>query len=214
LVVFDKLPSGADKGYIEFYCTDCLSSFSVFQVDDDKDTLITTFVLGKNVGAATQSTDRDRRLKRLRIAQPPGDRAYAVASVSPRFKGRPQRFTASTVENHITPIRMEFIRHTEVSLDWKAVVGSPLPLSTASTFVESLTSGLSAPDWGMRWYAVEALIMSGEQIPGDSPLAQRLTELSSEDGYKACLAHEDVFDCALVRDQATLGLKAIAAQSP
>jgi hypothetical protein len=109
---------------------------------------------------------------------------------------------------------MEFIRHTNVSLDWEAVVASPLPLTTASTFIDTLTSALAAPDWGTRWYAVEALMISGEQIPGDSSLAQRLTELSSEDGYKQCLAHEHVFDCSLVRDQATRGLKTIAAQSP
>jgi len=211
LVLFDKLPAGADKGYLEIYCTDCLSNFSIFQLDNGKETLITTFMIGKTVAGATQSTER---LKRLRIAQPPGGAEYVAAATSPAFKGLPQRFTASTAKDHITPIRMEFIRHTNVSLDWKAVVGPPLPLTTASTFIESLTSALSAPDWGTRWYAVEALIMSGEQIPGDSPLAQRLTELSSEDGYKACVEHEDVFDCALVRDEATRGLKAIAAQSP
>jgi hypothetical protein len=212
MVAFDKLPAGAEKGYIEFYCTDCLSNFSIFRLDEGKETLITNFMIGKTVSGATQTAER---LKRLRIAQPPGDQEYVAASTSRAFDGRPQQFTASTAKDHITPIRMEFIRHTNVSLDWKAVVGTPLPLTTASTFIDTLTSALSAPDWGTRWYAVEALMISGEQIPGDSPLAQRLTELSSEDGYKQCVAaHEHVFDCSLVREQATRGLKAIAAQSP
>ncbi|MEW6682994.1 MAG: hypothetical protein AB1451_08730 [Nitrospirota bacterium] len=214
LVVHDQLPAGSDKGYIEIYCTDCLSNFSIFQLDNGKETLITNFMTGKTVAAATQSTDRYLRLKRLRIAQSPGEQEYVAASTSPAFKGLPQRFRASTAKDHITPIRMEFIRHTNVSLDWKTVVGPPLPLTPASTFVESLTSALSAPDWGTRWYAAEALLMSGEQIPGDSPLAQRLRELSGEDGYQQCLKHEDVFVCSMVRDQATRALKAIAAQSP
>jgi hypothetical protein len=109
---------------------------------------------------------------------------------------------------------MEFIRHTNVSLDWEAVVGPSLPLTAASAFIATAHDALSAPDWGTRWYAAEALIMGGEQIPGDSTLAQRLNELSGEDGYKQCLVNEDVFACSLVRDQATRALKTIAAQSP
>jgi hypothetical protein len=214
VVVHDQLPTGAAKGYIEFYCTDCLSNFSIFRVENETETLIARFSIGKSVGAATQSTDRGMRMKRVRIAQPPGDGDYVVVSASPAFKGFPQRFTASTAQDHLTPIRMDFIRHTSVSLDWKAVVGSPLPLTAGPEGLEVLTVALSAVDWGMRWYAAEALFMSGQQIAGDSGLAQRLRELSAEDGYQQCLANEDVFACSLVRDQATRGLSAIAGQGP
>jgi uncharacterized lipoprotein YbaY len=214
VVVHDQLPADAAKGYLEFYCTDCLSNFSIFHVENEKETLITKFSIGKSVGAATQSTDRGMRMKRVRIAQPPGARMYVVASASPVFKGFPQRFTASTAQDHLTPIRMDFIRHTSVSLDWKAVVGSPLPLTAGPEGIEVLTTALAAADWGTRWYAAEALLMSGQQIPGDSALAQRLRELSGEDGYQQCLANEDVFACSLVRDQVTRALNAIAGQSP
>jgi hypothetical protein len=153
-------------------------------------------------------------MKRLRIAQPPGDREYVVAAASPAFKGFPQRFTASIADNHLTPIRMDFIRHTSVSLDWKAVVGSPIPLTADPEGIKSLATSLSAADWGTRWYAAEVLLMSGQQIPEDSALAQRLRELSGEDGYQQCLAHEDVFACSLVRDQATRAFNAIVGPNP
>ena len=214
LVVYDKLPAGADKGYLELYCTDCLSSYSVSLVEGDKENTITSFALGKSVAAAAKQTGRDRRLKRLRIAQPPGTEAYKVASASPAFDGLPQRFTAVTAKDHLTPIRVEFIRYTDVSLDWKVVVGPPIPLSADPSSTESLMSALSAPDWGTRWYAVEALIMRGEKLPGDGVLAQRVQELSTQDAYNECLAHENVFECALVREQAAQAVKAIVAQSP
>jgi hypothetical protein len=67
LVVHDQLPAGSDKGYLEIYCTDCLSNFSIFRLDNGKETLITNFMIGKTVAAATQSTER---LTRLRIARP------------------------------------------------------------------------------------------------------------------------------------------------
>lgn len=214
VTVYDKLPADAAKGFLEFYCTDCLTSFSILEVTDGRETLITQFVTGKTVGAAVHSTDQGVRIKRLRIAQPPGDRVYVVAAASPAFKGFPQRFTASTAQDHLTPIRMDFIRHTSVSQDWKAVVGTPLPFGAGSSAIEALTTAVSSPDWGTRWYAAEALIMSGQQIPDDSALARRLRELSGEDGYKECLGNDDVFACSLVREQATRALKAIAAQSP
>jgi hypothetical protein len=214
VVVHDQLRADAKKGYLEFYCTDCLSNFSIFHVENEKETLITKFSIGKSVGAATQSTDRGMRMKRLRIAQPPGDGEYVVASASPAFKGFPQRFTATTAQDHVTPSRLDFIRHTSVSLDWNAVVGLPLPLIAGPEGIEALTTALSAADWGTRWYAAEALLMSGQQIAGDSALAQRLRELSGEEGYQQCLAHEDVFACTLVRDQVTRALKAIAGQAP
>jgi hypothetical protein len=214
VVVHDQLPPDAAKGYIDFYCNDCLSNFSIALVENGKETLITKFMVGKTVGAAAQSTDRGLRMRRVRIAQPPGDREYVVTSASPVFKGFPQRFSASTVNGHLTPIRVEFIRHTSVSLDWKAVVGFPLPLTAGPEGIEALTTALSAADWGMRWYAAEALLMSGQQIPGDSALAQRLRELSGEDGYQQCLVNEDVFACTLVRDEVTRALTAVAGEGP
>ena len=214
LVVYDKMPATAEKGYLEFYCTDCLSSFSVYLVEGDKESAITTFALGKSVAAAAKQTDRDRRLKRLRVAQPPGNGTYKVVSASPAFKGLPKRFEAVTAKDHLTPVRVQFIRYTDVSLDWKVEVGPPIPLSIDPSFTDSVPSALSAPDWGTRWYAVEVLIMSGQQLPADGVLARRVQELSTQDAYNACLAHEDVFECQLVREQATRAVKAIVAQSP
>ncbi|MFZ5876389.1 MAG: hypothetical protein ACOYXU_08275 [Nitrospirota bacterium] len=214
VVVHDQLPAGAAKGYIEFYCSDCLSNFSISQVENDKETLITKFMIGKTVGAAAQSTDRGLRMKRVRIAQPPGDREYMVTSASPVFKGFPQRFSVSTVQGHLTPIRIDFIRHTSVSLDWKAVVGSPLPLTADPEGIAVLSAALSTADWGMRWYAAEVLLMSGQQITGDSALGQRLRDLSGEDAYKQCLSQADVSACSLVRDQATRTLAVIEGEGP
>ncbi len=214
VTVYDQLPADSDKGYIEFYCTDCLSNFSIFHLDNDAETLITNFLIGKTVAAAAQSTDRNLRLRRLRIAQPPGEHAYMLAATSPSFKGPPLRFTASVARDSLTPMRVDFIRRTGKSLDWRPVVAGPLPLSVGPSTLQSLTAALSAPGWGTRWYAAEALITAGHPIDVHTALAQRLGELSGEDGYTQCLAHEDAFVCSLVRDQATRALKTIAGQSP
>jgi hypothetical protein len=213
LTVHDTLPAGAAKGYIEVFCTDCLTTFSVFQVQDGKEVFVANFVTGQSTSAAVQTTGSQTRLKRLRIAQPPGDHEYVLNAISPGFREPSLRFAASTAENSLTPIRVEFIRHTSKSLGWKPIVAAPLSL-TVPEALDSLTAALSAPDWGTRWYAAEVLIMSGQQIESDTAFAQRLHELSGEDGYKQCLEHEDVFACSLVREQATRAIKEIKGSSP
>ncbi len=214
LTVHDTLPGDAAKGYIEIFCTDCLTTFSVFQVQNGKEVFVTNFVTGQSTSAAVQTTGSQMRLKRLRIAQPPGDHQYVLNAISPGFREPSLRFTASIAQDSLTPIRVEFIRHTSKDLNWKPVVAAPLPLTIGPATMDSLTAALSAPDWGTRWYAAEVLIMSGQQIESDTAFAQRLRELSGEDGYKQCLEYEDVFACSMVREQATRAIKAIKGPLP
>lgn len=214
LTVHDTLPAGSAKGYIEVFCTDCLTTFSVLQVQDGKEVFVANFVTGQSTSAAVQTTGSQMRLKRLRIAQPPGDHQYVLNAISPGFREPSLRFTASVAENSLTPIRVEFIRHTSKSLDWKSIAAAPLPLMIGPETLDSLTAALSAPDWGTRWYAAEVLIMSKQQIEPDTAFAQRLRELSGEDGYTQCLEHEDVFACSLVREQATRAVTAIKGSAP
>jgi hypothetical protein len=214
LTVHDTLPSDAPKGFIEFFCTDCLTSFSVFVLEGGKEVYVTNFVLGQSTSAAVQTTGAQMRLKRLRIAQPPGEHEYRLAATSPGFREPSLRIKASLAQDSLTPIRVEFIRHTSKSLDWKPIVAEPLPLAVGPTTQEALASALSAPDWGTRWYAAEIVIMSAQPLASETGLAQRLRELSSEDGYNACVEHEDVFACSMVREQATRAVTASQANTP
>lgn len=214
LTVHDPLPAGAAKGYIEIFCTDCLATFSVFQVQDGKDVFVANFVTGQSTSAAVQTTGSQLRVKRLRIAQPPGDYEYALTALSPGFREPSLRFTAAIAEHHLTPIRVEFSRHTSKDLSWKPVVAAPLPLAVEPSTMDPLTAALSAADWGTRWSAADVLIRSGQPIEPDTALAQRLRELSGDAGYKQCLEHDDVFACSLVREQAARAIKAITEPSP
>lgn len=214
LTVHDTLPSDAPKGFIEFFCTDCLTSFSVFVVEGGKEVYVTNFVLGQSTSAAVQTTGGQMRLRRLRIAQPPGDHEYRLAATSTGFREPSLQIKASLAQDSLTPIRVEFIRHTSKSLEWKPIVAEPLPLAVGPSTQDALTAALSAPDWGTRWYAAEIVIMSAQPISPESGLAQRLRELSSEDGYQQCSEHEDVFACSMVREQATRAVAASQGVTP
>ena len=69
---------------------------------------------------------------------------------------------------------------------------------------------LSDPDWGVRWYAAEAI----GRLNGDvgEEIRARLQALASNAEYKRCLTNETTIQCSLVSEQAQQVLRMVGGE--
>jgi hypothetical protein len=202
-----NLPDGAPKGYVEFYCSLCLANVTVFRVEDDKEVHVTNITTGKSAVSALQSTAKPPHIKRMRVAQPPGDHIYVLKLLSPTLGGSTSvRIVGDVREAMLTPIRIDYRPETHQSFQWGLVVGRPIPLTPSSPALDSLHVALFDDDWGTRWYAIDTL--SSMRSPIGNLSMSRLIELSESDAYQRCLQQASAQECSLVRDRATQAIEA------
>lgn len=224
LTIQDNLPQGSSKGYIEFYCSFCLANLAILLAQDNKEVHVANFVTGGTVTSTIQEGLYGRyKMKRLRIAQIPGDYVYNIRLLSPVLEGSTSiTFTAKVMQDMLTPIRVEFHRHTSETFKWGVTTGNPLPMNGNPGSLESLTSALSSQDWGTRWYGAEFFGQINVDI--NKTALTRLTELSGKDEYNNCMdmglqsskrdLGEISAECSLVRDQARRILQKIKSNTP
>jgi hypothetical protein len=214
LAVEDHLPEGSPKGYIEFYCSGCLSSLTILRLQDGKEVHMANLATGATVGGASHSPDR---MKRVRIAQEPGEFEYVIKLLSPALTRAVQGSLSTTIRIHVKqdmliPIKVTFQGQSFATFKWDLHPGDPLPLKVGPNNLNALVSALSDPDWGTRWYAIEVLGQPGAEI--DNAALTRLTELAGKDAYHECTKTEGVTECSLVREQATRVLTAVKKRNP
>lgn len=139
LIVRDELPDGAPKGYVEFYCSFCLANVTVFRLEDDTDVHVANIAAGHTIASALQSPIKPLRLKRIRVAQSPGDQVYRMKLLSPALSGSTSTtVTASVRETRLTPIRIDYFPETRERFRWRPVVGRPIPLDPSPASLGSL----------------------------------------------------------------------------
>jgi hypothetical protein len=141
-------------------------------------------------------------MRRVGVAYPPGEVDFLVRLPHSMFRSPrlSERIHVSVLPDVIIPVRIDAHKETEITMEWKAVVGPPLPVANDAASVERLLSALADPDWGVRWYASEAV----GRINGDvgEKLKVALQTLASDETYERCLDHETTTQCSLVSEQA------------
>jgi len=196
--VHDALPPDSPRGYIEFYCSQCITGWAVYEMKDGQETYLSQLDLGRQVADTIRSPSR---AKRLRIAHSPGAFDFIIRLLPrERLAGPSLRFEVDILQDRVTPIRLEFQPQTEIRFDWDIVVGQALPLEAMDPMQDTLAAALDDSDWGARWYAAQSLEHPEEGL--SEPALDRLAELSSAEGYDTCLNTSSVIECSLIQDQA------------
>jgi hypothetical protein len=141
-------------------------------------------------------------MRRVGIAYPPGEIDFLIRLPHSMFRSQhiSERIHVSVSQGVIIPVRIDARKQTEITMEWKAVVGPPLPVANDAASVERLLAALSDPDWGVRWYAAEAI----GRIKGDvgEKATAALEALASDETYERCLDQETTVQCSLVSEQA------------
>jgi len=111
-----------------------------------------------------------------------------------------RRIGLSAIEDAIIPVRIDARKQTEITMVWETVLGPPLPVANDLASLERLRDALTDPDWGVRWYAAEAI----GRINGDvgEEIRVALRALTSDEAYEHCLNEETTIQCSLVSQQA------------
>jgi hypothetical protein len=141
------------------------------------------------------------RMRRVGIAHASGEVELIIRLLPPSLSQFiSERVHLSVVEDAIHPVRIDAHKQTHIAMEWKTVVGPPLPTSNDASSLARLSSALSDPDWGIRWYAAEAIgRLNGDVGEG---IRARLQALASDAEYKRCLTNETTIQCSLVSEQA------------
>lgn len=191
---------------MKFYCSFCLANVTVFRLTEDTEVHVANIAVGHTVASALQSPTKPRRLRQVRVAQPPGHHVYVLRLLSSALGGAmPIRISAIVREDTFTPIRIDFRAETHRTFTWEPIVGAPIPLTPSPTAFDSIHVALFDEDWGTRWYAIDTL--SSMRTPIASVSMSRLVELSQPDAFQKCLEHATALDCSLVRDRAAQAVK-------
>lgn len=187
-------------GHIEFYCASCVTGWVVYEIDGTREKRVLN--LGMN-RSADDLLHNPVRMRRANIKYPPGEMRFKIRLSRSLLSASTisERISVSVTENTILPVRIDARKQTERTLLWKPVVGPPLPVSSDPTSRAQLYTALSDPDWGVRWYAAEAI----SRIQGDvgDEIRTALAALASDGAYQRCLHNESTVQCSLVSEQAT-----------
>ena len=202
LKIYDDLPQGAKKGFIEFYCFRCIAGFSIYRVENDKETFLAQLRLGKTVGA---SLDTPSRLKRLRFAHIPGEFEFEIKVYG--FSS-PHKFLLRVKinENILTPIRIKFSRVTSERIYFSFEEGRHIDHPQLLNELETLLLDAS---WQTRWYAVQVVGDLTESVPTN--VINLVEYYSSESGFETCLQKFLGMECSELQAQAKNSLKKLKA---
>lgn len=187
------------SGSIEFYCASCVTGWAVYEIQDGRE----KWVLNRPINRKPLDLlDNPVRMRRAGIAYPPGDVEFVIRLLpkSPPTQFISRRINVSVIEGAVIPVRIDSHKQTHMTMEWNTVVGPPLPVPNNAAGVERIRTALSDPDWGLRWYAAEAV----GHIKGDieEELKAGLQTLASDEAYERCLDKETTIQCSLVSEQA------------
>lgn len=200
------IPTQGPPGYIEFYCASCVTGWAVHEIRNGREKRVL------NQGFARRSLDllhNPVRMRRAGIAYPPGEVEFVIRLLpsSPPTQFISERIHLSVIEGVIIPVRIDAHKQTHITMEWKTVVGPPLPVSNDAASVERLSTALSDPDWGVRWYAAEAIGRINGNVGEE--LRAPLQTLASDEAYERCLEKETTIQCSLVSEQAQQVLRMV-----
>lgn len=188
VAIKDELPRESPKGFIEFYQAgkERASLFKVYRVQGSEE-------IYEGVAPTLLAWDIAKR-NAIRIARVPGDYEYIVVlvhyfDIERKYgdKRWEQKIKVKVVEGMRTLVRIDYTLlqwQAAIKLySWNVIVANRLiPIVLNYNSLETLISALDDSDWGVRWYASEAL---GEMGKIANELAtKRLTELSKNDPHK------------------------------
>lgn len=203
-MIQDDLPPESPRGYLEFYCTECIAGWGIFRIENGKEVPVGQQPLGVRIEA---SIENPVRIRRLRIAQEPGVHLYSIRLLPYAFleNDHAGSMHIRITENELTPYRIVFTRETDFTFRWKIRAGPATPLVVDSDSLQALASGLNDSAWDSRWYAVQAL----RRYKGDLSLSirARLEELSSDDAYRHCRKTATTTECDELRKEAAQAVK-------
>ncbi len=204
--------SGAEKGYIEFYCMRCMTGWAVFKKVGGDQINLAQKILGRRVKDSVEMPSRE---KKIRIALPVGPheiiiRLLPYTRVDTVFNvkdGSAKEIKVMVDQNRLTPLRIDFTRINNRSFSWSVKQGDPIPLSENTNTIETHTVFLNSSDWDTRWYATQFFGKMEGEVP---ELARaRLEKLSGWDTLQKCLKKATVVECESLREEARIILKKI-----
>lgn len=212
-----ELSSGNQKGYVEFYCMRCMTGWSVFKMEGEKQVNLTQQIMGRKLADSVEMPSRE---KRVRIPLSAGVHELTihllpytlVDSVFDVKNGTSIKISLILKEDHLTPVRLNFTRISNHSFSWAIKQGEPIPLSENADTVETLLILLKSSDWDTRWYATQFLGNLRFRIPKLAMV--RLEELSGQDALQDCLKKATVVECERLREAAEKTLKKITVSHP
>ena len=211
LKIHDDLPPGAKKGFVEFYCFRCMTGFSIYRIEKEKETFLAQIRLGRQRDASVKSPVR---LKRLRIAHIPGEYDFEIKLFGFYTPRKKKLFTVKICKDKLTPIQMGFAHAGGGRIYFGFEKATPIPLENHPEILDFLETLLRDPSWQTRWYGVQ---VAGEflgQIP--SNISWLLEYYAGEEGYKGCLkgiaSPIGAAKCSELRAQAKISLEKIKAK--
>jgi hypothetical protein len=193
-------------GSVEFYCASCVTGWVVYEMRDGREERILNLKINRR---AQDLLHNPVRMRRAGIAYPPGEFDFLIRVPHSMFRSQhiSERIHVSVTQGVIIPVRIDAHKQTEITYEWTTTVGPPLPVADDAAGVERLLAALTDPDWGVRWYAAEAI----GRIKGDIGEALRtgLESLAADEAYERCLEREATVPCSLVSEQAQNILRSI-----
>lgn len=203
LKVQNDLPPQNPKGYLEFYCLNCVTGWTVYRIEDGREVYVGRMVLGQKTAATIRNP---LRMKRLRLAHPPGTYQFLIRLLPGSYLDSDSgRIVVQVQEEQLTPVRLDFVPKTYRTYAWSARVGHIIPFQADPAALEILTADLYSPDWETRWLALEVLGQLAPEVAVSTLM--RLNELSTDEAYLKCLRRETLTLCALSQRQARQTLK-------
>ncbi len=209
-MIQDDLPPESPRGYLEFYCIDCIAGWGVFRIENGEEVVVGQQPLGKKIASSMKSPVR---MKRLRIAQEPGSHVYVIRLMPYAFWEGHNYITMRIriTENELTPVRIHFDPWIE-TIQWRILTGASLPLSTQPESLEVLASGLNHSEWETRWYTVQLLGAFKGPLP--EAILSRLDELSGDEADRQCREVETRVGCNELHKVAVQAVKKLKAVQP
>lgn len=212
-----RLSSDNREGYVEFYCMRCMTGWSVFKMEGEKQVNLTQQIIGRKLADSVEMPSRE---KRVRIPLSVGIHELTihllpytlVGSVFDVKNGASIKISLLVKEDHLTPVRLNFTRISNHSFSWAIKQGEPIPLSENADTVETLLILLKSSDWDTRWYATQFLGNLRVSMPKLAIV--RLEELSGQDALQDCFKKATVVECERLRETAEKTLKKITVSHP
>src|SRR3972149_12156507 len=121
------IPTPGPPGYIEFYCASCVTGWAVYEIQDGHEKHILYQKISQRL---LDLLHNPVRMRRVGIAHAFGE-VELIIRLSPPSLGQfiSERIHLSVVEDAIHPVRIDAHKQTHITLEWKTVVGPPLPVS-------------------------------------------------------------------------------------
>ena len=205
VILFDDLSEDSKKGYIDVYCTRCMTGWAIYLLENSQERLLGQQQLGKKLSETLRAPTR---IRRIRIAHVPGSHEILIKLLPQSLvdpigdvgKHISEKVTVQVEKDKLTPLRIDFKRKTERKFTWEVNEGPVLPFKVNSDSLTILEENINDEIWEKRWFAAQLLGSYPEELP--KPIITRLTDLSGGDEYRRCIKLAKVEECSLIREAA------------